>query len=150
MRRRGFEEHQSCFENTTERERSHARDIGDRGNLPLAGRAIVVAPTRTAVMMLMIVDDAEDERHAHVQQAHDNACYAVFNHASGNLAVPQQKVKRPEPLPRRWLSGGTRLACLGGVDELRIGGKRFVTHQQNDGQRHANARCRNGGIVQAV
>ena len=72
MRRSEFEACERCFENTTEHERSHAGNIGGRDDLPLARRAIIVAPQRPNVMVLMIVDDAEDERHAQIWQA--NQC----------------------------------------------------------------------------
>ena len=57
------------FKNTAEDQRHDIRSVGDGVELPRAGRAIVAVLTFAFVMVM--VNHAEEQRHAQVEQAYD-------------------------------------------------------------------------------
>lgn len=74
------------------------RNIGDGIELPLAGCAIVVVVTRVVIVVtrtfvMVMVNHAEEQRHAQVEQAYDRSCHPRFHHAMGNLDSPRENVK---------------------------------------------------------
>jgi hypothetical protein len=96
---REIENRQAVLDDATNGEHGGKRCVGDRVDVPGAGRAIVmIAQWAAAVVM---VNNAENERHAEIQQADDNCDHAVLNHAGGNMAMHQPEVKRASPGQRR-------------------------------------------------
>ena len=60
-----------CFKNTAQDQRHDSRDIGDGIELPLASRTILVFAGGATVVVVMFMYDAEEQRHAQVEQAYD-------------------------------------------------------------------------------
>lgn len=87
--RRAIQEQRRALGNRAEAKARDERYIGDGANVPDARRAITMIAERAVV--LMMVDNAEDERHAHVQQTHHGNHNARFHHAGAKFGVSRRE-----------------------------------------------------------
>jgi len=93
------QQHHRVLDNGTEDKAWDQRHIGDGVDVPGARCAIMMIAERAVVLVMM--DNTDDERHAQIGQAHHRGCHLGIRQAGGNLRGHPKKVKPDHPAQRK-------------------------------------------------